>query len=371
MKIFIVGTRGIPANYGGFETYAENLSLALNALGHEVTVACPGRLSDASPLPEYLKGIRRLFVYDIERLARSRYLKAMATIIYDLVALSKACLRKPDVILLCGYASGPCMFVPRLFGVHLVVNPDGLEWNSDRWGAIIKAWLVWCERVSVTASSALIVDAKPIAQRFIERYNAKSDIITYGAPIVRGVECDLSRFVNGRFFLCVARMVPETSIPLIIRAFKASGSDCELIILGPITDKKFYITEVRPLLGGSVKHIGAIYDQQIVQALRVKSEALLHGHASEGTNPSLVESLACGSIVYAIETTSNREVLGQGGEYFTTEADLVNLINDHGVYSRTNQSKIWELNIERAERLFSWNAKAIEHIEVFERVQNE
>jgi glycosyltransferase involved in cell wall biosynthesis len=366
MKISIVGTRGIPANYGGFETYAENLSVALNALGHEVTVACPGCSKDAAPLPANLKGIRRLFIYDIERLARGRYFKAMATIIYDLAALVGVCFRKPDVILLCGYASGPCMFVPRLFGVHLVVNPDGLEWNSDRWGSLIKLWLVWCEKLSVAASSALIVDAEPIAQRFVDVYRATPKIITYGAPIVRYTEYDLSKFICGPFFLCVARMVPETSLPLIIRAFQASASRCELIILGPITDEKFYATQVAPLLQEKVKHIGAIYDLRIVQALRVKCEALLHGHASEGTNPSLVESIACGSIVYAVDTASNRNVLGDGGKYFTAEAELVNHINDHEVFSHSNRHKISKVNIDRAAKLFSWEAKAREHIEIFE-----
>ena len=369
MKIIIAGTRGIPANYGGFETYAENLSIALTALGHEVTVVCPGRLEGSKSLPANLMNVKRLFVWDFERLVKGRYLKAIATIIYDFISLIKSSYQNPDVILLCGYASGPCMFVPRLFGVHLVVNPDGLEWNSDRWGRLIKSWLVWCERMSVTASSALIVDAEPIAKRFIEVYHTDPHIITYGAPIVTKAEYDLSRFVSGRFFLCVARMVPETSIPLIIRAFKASDSDCDLIILGPITDEKFYATEVRPLLGGRIKHIGAIYDQKIVQALRAKCEALLHGHASEGTNPSLVESLACGSIAYAIDTASNRKVLGQGGRYFSAEADLVNHLNDHLAYSKTNKRRIWKLNIERAQKFFSWEAKAREHLDVFERVQ--
>lgn len=366
MKISIVGTRGVPANYGGFETYAENLSVALGALGHDVTVVCPGRSKYAPPLPANLKNIRRLFIYDVEKLVRGRYLKAMATIVYDLVALVAVCFRKPDVVLLCGYASGPCMFLPRLFGVHLVVNPDGLEWNSDRWGAVIKQWLLWCEKLSIAASSALIVDAEPIAKRFVDVHNASPHLVTYGAPVVRYSDFDISKLVSGPFFLCVARMVPETSLPLIIRAFKASTSSCELIILGPITDEKFYTTQVAPLLKQNVKHIGAIYDQQIVQGLRLNCEALLHGHASEGTNPSLVESLACGSIVYAMDTASNRNVLGDGGKYFNTEMELVAHLNDHRNFSKNNRKKIAEINIERADKLFSWDAKAREHIEIFE-----
>ena len=365
MKIVIAGTRGVPAAYGGFETYAENLAIELTHLGHDVAVICP-QSTKSDQLPARLRPVRRIFVWDFENAFQGRYLRAVGTIFYDFFSLIKASLGRADLILLCGYASGPCMCVPRVLGVPLVVNPDGLEWNSKRWGRLARFWLFLCEKLAAHLSSALIVDAEPIQRRFREAYNVNSHLVTYGAPVVRSAPAEISDLVRGEFFLCVARMVPETSIPMIVEGYLASDVSAKLILLGPIKDRKFYAEQVKPLLSNKVVHIGAIYDQSIVQSLRFNCEALIHGHASEGTNPSLVESLACGSMVYSIDTASNRAVLGTEGIYFKDESELASKLSEHERIKVMRGSLIASNNYKRAEQMFSWKAKAEQHEKIFE-----
>lgn len=365
LRVVIAGTRGIPARYGGFETYAEKLGVHLAALGHEVSVICPGSKASAPELPTSSYGVKRIFIPDVERFGVGRYSKAALTILSDFLAVMAAISSRSDIILLCGYASGPVMYIPSIFRAKLIVNPDGFEWNSARWGPIARSWLIFCERIAARAASALIADAKPIAVHFAEKYSVRARVIPYGAPIVDPPIPLPDSLKSAQFFLIIARMVPETSIPLLIKGYVNSDVDADLLILGPVTDDKFYNKEVAPLCRGRVKHLGAIYDQRFVQSLRGNCLALLHGHASEGTNPSLVESLACGSVIYAINTDSNREVLGEGDFYFDDVVSLSNKLNQCAEMTDRQRLMRRSYNLERAKSLFSWEKAALEHERVF------
>jgi len=368
LKISILGTRGIPANYGGFETYAEEISKSLVEMGHDVYVYNPHtrKIKDNK-----VYGINIRYIFDIEPIMPGRILKAVSTIIYDTLSLLRASISKTDVIILCGYASGPFMLIPRIFGKKLIVNPDGFEWNSARWGKLAKKWLLFCERLSTIIPNHLISDSDAIKDHFIKKYNYEPTTITYGAPLIRFADRSKLTDTDKDYYLIIARMVPETSIPMMIEGFILSQSEKLLYVVGPIKDQSFFDEEIDPLLKkySNVIFLGPVYTEGDVQKIRYNAFALLHGHASEGTNPSLIESMAVGSIILAIKRQSNIIPLTERYDvFFKTVQDLSEKIRWLEHLTPNEISSIKENNFNNAQSRFSWPMKAAEHEKVILKV---
>jgi glycosyltransferase involved in cell wall biosynthesis len=368
LKISILGTRGIPANYGGFETYAEEISKSLVEIGHDVYVYNP---HTRKVKENKVYGINVRYIFDIEPIMPGRILKAVSTIIYDALSLLRASISKTDVIILCGYASGPFMIIPRIFRKKLIVNPDGFEWNSARWGKLAKKWLLFCERLSTIIPNHLISDSDAIKNHFIKKYNYEPTTITYGAPLIKFADRSTLTDTNKDYYLIIARMVPETSIPMMIEGFILSQSEKLLYVVGPIKDQSFFDKEINPLLKkySNVIFLGPIYTDGDVQKIRYNAFALLHGHASEGTNPSLIESMAVGSIILAIKRQSNIIPLTERYDvFFETVQDLSEKIRWLEHLTSNEISSIKENNFNNAQSRFSWPMKAAEHEKVIMRV---
>ena len=368
LKISILGTRGIPANYGGFETYAEEISKSLVEIGHEVYVYNP---HSRKVKENKIFGVNVKYIFDVEPILPGRVLKAVSTIIYDGLSLIRASLSRTDIIILCGYASGPFMIIPRIFGKKLIVNPDGFEWNSARWGKFAKRWLLFCEKLSSIIPNHLISDSDAIKDHFLKKYNCEPTTITYGAPLVRSAERSKLTDKKKDYYLIIARMVPETSIPMMIEGFILSKSKKLLYVVGPIKDKLFFDNEINPLIlkYSNVIFLGPVYSEGDVQKIRYNSFALLHGHASEGTNPSLIESMATGSIILAIKRQSNIIPLTEKHDvFFDSLNDLSEKIKWIENLTFQERSIIKEDNFENAKSRFSWPMKAVEHEKVFLKV---
>ena len=363
VHIAILGSRGIPANYGGFETFAEHLSVGLAECGVDVTVYCPAYQDYREPT---YKGVKLRFISSFDRNPKSRLIRAVGALVYDIVSLIDAGLSKADVIYMLGYASGPFLVVPRLLGKPMVVNPDGLEWKSKRWGLFARSWLHLCEWTAARGTNGLIADAEPIQEHFVAKYNVPAACIPYGftpPSLANAVQDDDAPYI------AVARMVPETSIPLMVRGHRQSGSKRRLLIIGPVADQRFFDSEVMPLVDGEqVQYLGAIYDRDRLIEIRATAYCLLHGHASDGTNPSLLESMGCGSPVIAVRTRSNAAVLGPNEDfYFSDEASLAAAINRFEALSADERGALGRSNRQRIEQDFSWGSCVAKHLDAIER----
>ncbi len=364
MKLAILGSRGVPASYGGFETFAEQLGIGMVDANIDVSVYCPSyqEYQDA----EY-KGIRLVFVKNYEYLTKSRILRAVANLLYDIVSLVRASLSDADIIYMLGYASGPALAIPRLFKKTIVVNPDGLEWKSKRWGLGARSWLFLCEWAAARLSNGLIADAEPIRQHFKDKFKVDPVTIQYGAPLLPRTKTGGGSPYDGSYYLAVARMVPETSIPLIARGVLASGTVRPLIIIGPAPDQRFLNEGILPLVDGErIHYLGPIYDHDLLVRYRQYASALLHGHASDGTNPSLLESMGCSSPVIAIRTSSNADVLGQNDDfYFADENELAqSILRFEGLDAETLE-RLGKQNAVTIHQRFSWALCVQRHLNAF------
>lgn len=364
MKVAILGSRGVPANYGGFETFAEHLGAGLVEEGVDVSVYCPAYQHYQG---DHYKGIKLIFVKNYEYLFKSRSLRAFANLLYDVVSIVKASLSNSDVIYMLGYASGPALIIPRFFGKTIVVNPDGLEWKSKRWGIMAKTWLFLCEWAAARLTNGLIADAEPIRRHFNNKFAVDPITIQYGAPIFDKCDIEIRRPCDEEYYLAVARMVPETSIPLIVQGVLQSKTSRPLIIIGPSPDRKFLEESILPLVDGErIRYLGPIYDQDLLLRYRQHATALLHGHASDGTNPSLLESMGCGSPVIAIRTPSNFDVLGDNDDfYFGDQGELASAICKLEKLDPAAQLRLGESNRQVVKDRFSWALCVQRHLQAF------
>jgi len=321
MDVKIVGTRGIPATHGGFETFAEDLSLFLVSRGHHVTVYC--QADSASTLTEDTwKGVHRVVIPSSNH--------AVGTISYDW-ATTLHCSRRKGVVLTLGYNTGVFSFVYRMKNLPNVMNMDGIEWKREKWSLPQRSWLWFNEWAGARFANHLVADHPEIAAHLHRHTNArKISIIPYGADAVTSAPTSILEEYGlkpKKYYLLIARPEPENSILEIVKAFSSARIDAPLIVLGSYTGEPSYFKQqVVCAAGPNVRFLGAIYNREIVRALRFHTKAYIHGHRVGGTNPSLVESLAAGNAIIAHDNRFNRWVAGVGAKYFRETQDLEEIL---------------------------------------------
>ena len=318
----IVGTRGVPAEHGGFETFAEDLSLFLAARGHRVTVYCQAD-SEAELSEDMWKGVHRVLIPSANH--------AVGTISYDW-ATTISCSQKEGVVLTLGYNTGIFSLVYRWHKVPNVMNMDGIEWKREKWSFPQRAWLWFSEWAGARSANHLVADHPEIA-RHLRRHTSsrKITVIPYGADKVTDAPRDLLTAYGvtpKSYYLVIARPEPENSILEIVNAFSSSGLNEPLVVLGNYSGNgSQYRLQVLDSAGPNVRFLGAIYDRDVVRALRFHAKAYIHGHRVGGTNPSMVESLAAGNAIIAHDNRFNRWVAGEGARYFSGTPDLAAILS--------------------------------------------
>ena len=333
----ILGSRGIPAQHGGFETLAEHLATSWRDRGWTVTVY---RQVEGKGLlyEDDWNGIRRVNIP-----VRGR--GAGGTIMFDRIAMQDV-RRFSGPILTLGYNTGPLCFFLRRPGRTHFVNMDGHEWGRRKYGMLKRLYLRFAERAAARYGDHLIADHPEIAKH-LARYVAPEKIttLTYGADAIEsGDERLLEDFgvLPGRFFTLIARPEPDNSVLEIVRAFSSKRRDVKLVVLGDYDAPIRYRADVRAAASEGVIFPGAIYDKPILAALRFHSIGYLHGHQVGGTNPSLVEALGAGNPVIARDNHFNRWVAGDSALYFSDiescAAQIDSLIDDGALRSRLSHA---------------------------------
>lgn len=325
MHVLILGTRGIPAAHGGFETFAQDLSLYLVAKGHSVTVYCQTESASERPIEDEWKGVRRINI--------PAKPGPWGTISFDWNATAHSS-HEPGIVLTLGYNTGVFSALYKLRHVPSVMNMDGIEWKREKWTYPRRCWLRFNEWAGARLADHLVADHPEIGRHLNSHTaNEKITVIPYGADAITSAPVEPISAYGLRpkqYYLLIARPEPENSILEVVRAFSSPGVTAELVVLGNYAGAEKgpgYQRDVRNAGGKNVHFVGAIYDRAVVTALRFHARGYVHGHRVGGTNPSLVESLAAGNAVIAHDNRFTRWVAGPGARYFQGTDDLVNLIN--------------------------------------------
>lgn len=320
MKIAILGTRGIPPAYGGFETLAWELSTRLAARGHQVTVYCrKGATDETLTLPP---GVERRFLPFLP----GKYLE---TVSHAAVSTLDALVHPYDAIWLGNAANAIFAGFPRLRGTVVALNVDGIERQRAKWGLAGRIWYSLGERFALIFPNAIVSDAQVIQDYYRERYGAASELIAYGSPILdRNPPPDMEAHGLGgvepdRYLLYVSRLEPENQAHLVIEAYRKVGGDLPLLIVGDAPYANAYKERVRRLAADDprVRLVGAIYGAGY-RDLQRGALAYIQATSVGGTHPALVEAMGAGNLVLAYATPENVEVTAGTGLLFSTLDEL-------------------------------------------------
>lgn len=311
----ILGTRGVPASHGGFETFAHRLALFLTKRGWKVTVYCQSEDDTRADGDEdEWEGVGRVHF-------GTRRAGAAGTMEFDLKCVRDV-IRRPGVDLVLGYNTAVFNVVERLRGRRVLMNMDGIEWQRRKWSLPARIWFFANELIGANISSVPIADHPEIARHISRRTVKKPLMIPYGGDIVENAPTAPVKAMGlepGRYVISVARVEPENSILEIVRAFQSVDTNLSCVILGKLDSTNAYHRSVLEAGGERFLFPGAIYDSNILQALRFHCRAYLHGHQVGGTNPSLVEALGAGNAVIAHDNKFNRWTAGEDQLFFTNE----------------------------------------------------
>lgn len=319
----ILGTRGVPAAHGGFETFAEYLSLYLVSLGWRVVVYC--QEDGIGPVFEDTwEGVERVHIPVAQKGPKG-------TIVFDWKATAHAA-KHSDLCLTLGYNTAVFCGLLRIKGIPNLINMDGIEWTRMKWGTFAKLWYWINDWAGCWVANHLVADHPQIKVHLQSRVSAdKITTIPYGADAVTSAPTAPVQALGlepGRFMTVIARAEPENSLLEIVQGFSANPRGMQLVVLGNYQSSNGYHRKVIAAAGAEVIFVGAIYDKTVVQALRFHSAAYVHGHQVGGTNPSLVEAMGAGNAVIAHDNRFNRWVVGKDARYFSGADDFSQCMDD-------------------------------------------
>lgn len=362
MRIAMIGTRGVPARYGGFETCIEEVGSRMAAAGHEVTVY--SRVSGEERPPRLHRGMHVVTLPAVHR-------RAIETLSHTALSLGHVVAgHRPDAALVFNAANAPFLPMLRAARVPVATHVDGLEWQRAKWGPTGRAYYRRAERLAVRWSDALIADAQGIADYYTREHGASTQLLAYGAPLVErrsdGVE---SLGLHSRsYHLVVARFEPENHVREIVEGFVSSTSTLPLVVVGSAPYAHAYTESVRAAANDRVRFLGAVWDQDLLDQLYANAAVYWHGHSVGGTNPSLLRALGAGVAANAFDCGFNREVLRTAGEWWTTPADVAALVDKA-------ESDAAELEVrgrvarQEAER-YDWDAVALGYTDLCQRLKD-
>ena len=359
MRIAILGTRGIPANYGGFETFAEHLSTRLVARGHKVTVYC--RAHYVSPRELEFQGV------SLKVLPTIRH-KYFDTIVHTFLSAVHAVSERYDAALICNAANAPFASILRLTGTPVALNVDGLEHKRKKWNWIARRYYLMAERLATILPTETVTDARVIQEYYLARHKAVSTMIAYGAEVERRPDPTVRRWrvEPNRYVLYVSRLEPENNAHLVIEAFKRVRTAHKLLIVGDAPYARDYINDLkaRARRDRRIVFTGFVFGRDY-RALQQNAYCYVHATEVGGTHPALLEAMGFGNCVLTLAAPENIEAIGDAGIAYTDERDLTDklqrVLRDGSLvhsYRNRAQARVleyydWNYVVDQYERLFA------------------
>ena len=348
MKLAILGTRGIPANYGGFETFAEELATRLVARGHDVTVY--GRSNNIKYPHKTYKGVKLVILPTVGT-------KHLDTVAHTFLSVLHAASQRFDCILICNAANAIFGLVPWLSATPVALNVDGIERLRKKWGAAGRLYYRISERLATIIPDAVVTDAEVIRDYYLKEYRKSSVMIAYGADcesVQTTAVLDQLKVGRREYFLYVSRLEPENNAHEVIQAFEKVETDKLLLIVGDAPYAQEYIAQLKATRDARIRFPGAIYG---VGYRELQSHAYAYIQATEvgGTHPALIEAMAAGNCVIAKDTPENHEVVADTGLFFRDADDLARQIQQ----TLTDQDLVKRLRgcaHDRVKARYSWDA---------------
>ena len=370
MKVAMIGTRGVPARYGGFETAIEEIGQRMARDGDEILVYCRGA---EEPIATYL-GMNLIHLPAVSG-------KAIETLSHTFLSVLDLVLRRRrnvDVAIVFNSANSVFLPILRLFRIPVAVHVDGLEWQRAKWGKWGRRYYRMAEALAVRWADALISDAQGIVDYYRDEFGAASEHIAYGAPILRELDATKIEPLGLKrrgYHLVVARFEPENHVLEIVAGYAKSTASLPLIVVGsaPYSDEYTAKIEAIAATDDRIVLLGGVWDQEQLDQLYANAANYLHGHSVGGTNPSLLRAMGAGCHVTAFDVSFNRGVLGENGRFFENEAAVPSVLAEVEAELMhepdVHESRARGLQ-DRAAEVYQWDAVAADYHQLAVRLDN-
>lgn len=362
LKIALMGTRGVPAKYGGFETCVEEVGQRLAAKGHQVTVYC--RESYYQEKPDRYCGMHLVYLPNVQR-------KTLDTMSHTLISGLHASFGRHDIYMVFNAANSLLVLPLRILGRKILINTDGLEWKRSKWGFWGRTYYKLSEKAACLVANRLVSDSRGIQEHYEKTHRTKSTKIAYGAYLQycdrpkKLLDLGLEPF---NYFLQITRFEPENNPLLTIQAFNRLNTNKKLVLVGGNPYPTDYVRQIQAEASESVILPGFIYDKEFIEELWCLCFAYVHGNEVGGTNPALLQSMAAGCFTMALDVHFNREVLADGGIFY--KKNMESLAEAMG-WTLDNEASLGEFKERARNRIvehYSWEKIADQYEELFYEV---
>ena len=356
MNIAILGTRGIPGRYGGFETLADELSQRLVERGHRVRVYC--RRPFTNPEDVFDHRIQRVILPTLSN-------KHFDTLFHTFLSILHVIFTDVEVILICNVASSPFAWLPRLFGKPTALNVDGLDRKRRKWNFIGRAFLHFCEVLSTLTPTRVITDARAGQDYYKKRYGADSAMIGYGAkPMPNGNHFNQFGLNSRKYILYVARLEPENNAELVIQAYRELQTDWPLVVVGGNPYQPGYVEKLKSLAGDRVVFTGPIYGERY-WSLQKNAGLFVFAGEIGGIHPALVEAMAAGNVILYLDTEANRETASGCGIPFQLDTGNLRSKLEELIASPGKMESMRTDAADRASKTHNWETVTDQYENIF------
>jgi glycosyltransferase involved in cell wall biosynthesis len=361
MKIAIIGSRGYPYVYSGYETFVGELAPRLVARGHDVTIYCHRGLFKIHP--NAVNGVHLKYIPSINS-------KNLSQVTNSFLATLNVCLNPFDVVFYVNSANGPFGLITKIFGKQTAINVDGLEWLRPKWKGLGAKYFYTASKLATKLFDVVVADSDRMAEIYQKKFGAESVVIAYGENLSQSQKPELLQMFGltpDEYYLVVGRLIPDNNAAEIVRGFAQSQTKRKLVIVGDVPYKDAYAKSLKKTEDPRIVFTGYVRDADVLRELYCNSFVYIHGHEFGGTNPTLLKALASGCCVLALDTIFSHEVLKdeEHGIYFSKDAmkisQIINRIDNDTVTvqmfrekarRRITERYTWDRIVDQYETLF-------------------
>jgi glycosyltransferase involved in cell wall biosynthesis len=364
INISIIGTRGYPYVYSGYETFVKQLSERLVLKSCNVTVYCHKDLFIKRP--KEIKGIKLVYVPTIET-------KILSQPIHSFLSIIHACFSSADVVLVVNSANGPFGLITKLFRIPTAINVDGLEWLRPKWKGLGSIYFKWASKMATLFYDQIINDSDQMRKVYLELFKRDSKVIAYGANIRESKNPDLINKWNLKqreYYLVIGRLIPDNNADLIIKGFLKSNSNKELVVVGDVPYKDSYASNLKKIKDDRLVFTGYVKDQDVLAELYHNCYVYVHGHEFGGTNPTMIKAMAYGCAILALDTLFNKEMLQKGKFGLFFKKELISVTNQIDYCEKENilMDKLRQESINGITNKYNWECVTNQYLEVFKNL---
>ena len=364
LKIAIIGSRGYPYVYSGYETLVKELSERLVKSGNEVTVYCHTKLFNKKP--KKVNGVNLVYTPSLNSKVFSQLYNSFFSFIH-------VCFSKSDVVLVVNSANGPFGLLTKIFRKKTCINVDGLEWLRPKWKGFGSIYFKWASKMATIFFDQIINDSDEMRKVYLNLFKKDSKVIAYGANITKSKNPDLIKKWNlnqREYYLVIGRLIPDNNADLIIKGYLKSNSKKNLVIVGDVPYKDLYSSNLKKIKDQRLIFTGYVKDQDSLAELYHNCYVYIHGHQFGGTNPSMIKAMAYGCAILALDTIFNKEMLQKGKFGLFFKKELVSVTNqiDHCEKENILIDKLRQESVNGITNKYNWDFVTKEYLDVFKNL---